>query len=379
MNKKHLRNIAFLSIRKFAQKLRNFKPEDVGSFLVYGCEIDDELREKINWYLPGDNSQTRISRIVTNKNKSKEMILLADQDKLANSFIMKNLHRTEVVDPRNPQLELGAWWKLRYYTLSFDEKKSYQSLYQSNYSKFLENNKQKNKAYLFGTGPSISQFRNFNFEDNSLKVICNSIVKNHELLEYIGKPDLLVFADPLFHFSTSGYARQFREDMLHVVNKYDCFLAVPDFSAPLLIAHYPEIEEHIIGVGHSKKITIPTEDYLSVLAADNIFTYLMLPMGSAIADEICMLGMDGRAPDDDYFWQHDKSSQYGNQLQKVKKAHPYFFISRNYSYYYMKHCKTVKKMIRRGERRGKRYCSLAPSNIPALGERTIERTENAER
>ena len=45
-----------------------------------------------------------------------------------------------------------------------------------------------------------------------INIICNSMVKNKSLLKHIN-PQLLVFADPVFHMSHNEYAEEFRQNL----------------------------------------------------------------------------------------------------------------------------------------------------------------------
>jgi hypothetical protein len=191
-------------------------------------------------------------------------------------------------------------------------------------------------------------------------------VKNEEFLEYINGPDLLVFSDPVFHFSPCEYSAQFRDNIIEVVRKYKCFVTIPNDTVPLMLAHYPELKNYLIGMPTKKEFNIPSLDAFYVKRTANILTLYMIPMASAISDKIYIIGADGRKPDEKYFWNHSSSAQYNDLMQTAFKTHPSFFRDRDYRDYYEEHCFSLEKLIEYGESLRKQYISLTPSFIPAL-------------
>jgi hypothetical protein len=145
---------------------------------------------------------------------------------------------------------------------------------------------------------------------------------------------------------------------------------VPEMNLPLMVSHFPELHEVIIGMPSSSSIyNFPTIENFSVKSTDNIMTLLMLPVASSVSEEIYILGSDGRSSDDDYFWQHGKTVQFEELMDTAFRTHPSFFRDRHYAGYYSLHCKVLTEMLEYGETKGKKYISLTPSRIPALMER----------
>jgi hypothetical protein len=252
-----------------------------------------------------------------------------------------------------------------------EEKRKLSELSKNNYRSLLDRVSKYSKGFIFGTGPSLEYATGFDY-GQGFRVICNSIVKNKALLDYI-KPHLLVFADPVFHFSPCLYSDEFRRLMLEAVEKHQCHIIVPEKCVPLCLAHYPNLESKIIGMPVNKKVfNFPTPDKLYVKGSDNIMTMLMIPVVSSVAREIYIIGSDGRMPEERYFWQHSSNSQFCDLMQTAYDTHPSFFRDRNYSNYYAEHCKIFNDLVVYGESLGKRYHSLTPSYIPVLTERLIK-------
>lgn len=346
--------------------------------------IKKDIVQRLEWYLPNlsslsvylpqiiDEANNSFNKERENNLEEADVILVWDQNRLKDDLIMKHKHKVACVDPVvSKSKEYDIYRKLYYWTLSIDKKNLYEQQSKEKFADMLNKNKDKKKGFVFGTGPSLELASNFEYRTDSFKIVCNSIVKNKVLLEHI-KPDVLVFADPVFHFSFCAYAQEFRREAIEVIRSSDIYCIIPDFCVPLLTAHFPEIEDKLIGIpSHSSTYNIPSTKASVVKATDNILTLLMLPIASAVSEEIYILGCDGRRKEENYFWQHSKSSQFDGLMDTVFKAHPSFFNDRSYEGYYEIHCEVLKSLIEFGESKNKRYYSLTPSYIPVLEERMV--------
>jgi len=245
----------------------------------------------------------------------------------------------------------------------------------SNYRSFYERFKGIENAFLFATGPSIDSARDFDYPAESLRVICNSLVRNRDLLDHI-KPNVVAFSDLVFHLGPSEYAARFRRDAMDAIERYDCWCIVQDLLAPLLLARYPFLAERLIGLpvrpvrGHPN---FPTPDrFYADACRTSIMTTLMLPVGSAVARNVYLLGNDGRKPDEKYFWRHSSASQYVDLMATVVDTHPSFFRDRVYADYYDGVVRNIEQIILYGESLGIRYYSLTPSYVQVLCDRHVE-------
>jgi hypothetical protein len=226
------------------------------------------------------------------------------------------------------------------------------------------------KSYLFCTGPSVKDAINHDFSDG-YRIVCNSLINNKELMDHI-KPHFVVSADPVFHFGASQYATSFRRSLVEAISEYDLGFILPYFFYPNFISHFPELDAASIGIPQD-----PNADYLfnlnnnfCVKGAANILTILMIPLGATLSNNLYILGCDGRKPDDDYFWKHDKASQFSDLMIEARSFHPGFFDHCDYAGYYDDHCKNLDRMFRIGEELGLTFSSLTHSYIPCLVERT---------
>lgn len=228
------------------------------------------------------------------------------------------------------------------------------------------------RAYLLATGPSISNYRYLDFE-KSIGIVCNSVILDDELMETV-RPQILVFADPIFHFGPSQYAGAFRQRLYESAKKYDFKICIPLKYYPLFISVVPELADRTIGIpfvqGRPWNFDLNREFIVRTTA--NILTFLMIPLAATFADEICILGCDGRPLNENtYFWNHNPNTQINDKMANIREVHPGFF-NIEYNDYYLQHCETLAEQLSEGENAGKRFLSVGFSHIPALNCR-IER------
>lgn len=402
INKQYKKSFIYKAFRKLFQKIFLTKQENCSRILVYVNSCDEkkyyELINKLLFafphkknlsidiyirnnlhdinteyefkyqrnYLKNNSSHTNI--ISSYKSSDYDLILLHNAKDIK-KFLL-HIHKTAMIDENFYSVDESAVYQnYYYYTFSKQEQEQFYAVSYNNYEKLYNKHKYKEKSYCFVTGPSFDRYKEFEYEKNSLKIICNSTVKNDEFLEYINGPDILVFADPVFHFSSCKYSSLFRDKAVEVIQKYKCFVAVPYRTVPLLLNHYPQIKNYIIGIEDSKEFNFPTVDKIQVKGSGNILTLYMLPIASSITKEIYILGADGRDPNEKYFWKHSSSAQYDDLMNSVFETHPSFFRDRDYKDYYSDHVSFLENLITYGESNNKKYHSLTSSHIKCLNDR----------
>lgn len=224
-------------------------------------------------------------------------------------------------------------------------------------------------AFVLGTGPSATTV-DLESLDAEIRITCNSTVRNRELLERL-QPDVIAFADPIFHCGPSRYAAQFRRDLISAVELTGAVpISIDHWISPVL-AHHPEIRDRVSVVSlddaSSAAWRWPTRDDFSVRTTSNVLTLLMLPAALALADRIEVAGCDGRAPNENYFWKHNPAIQYSDEMmQSVFTAHPGFFRERDYGESFDEHSDELELLVSMAEREGKTVKAVTPSFIPAL-------------
>ena len=234
--------------------------------------------------------------------------------------------------------------------------------------------KQYEKSYIFGTGPSLDHAKNYDFSDG-LTIACNSMIKNTKLLEHIN-PSLFAVADPVFHAGCSKYAGKFRQSLCEAIDKFNFDVIVPFRDYKLYLDNLPDgYKDRIIGIPleHLDAINLDLNKFFAVKSSINILTIFLIPLACSFANQISILGCDGRKIEDDtYFWNHHQDSQFNDEMQAAKIVHPSFFSEVDYNGYYLTHCDYLEDCLRAGESIGKQFYNLTPSHIPALANRYIQ-------
>ena len=240
--------------------------------------------------------------------------------------------------------------------------------YERRFAELAQRSKRDN-AFLFCTGPSVSQYAAFDYS-NGLSIICNSVIFDEALLAH-AKPEILVFADPIFHFGASSYAQEFRVQLKKVCARYPMSLVVPIKYVNMFLASMPELEDRLIGVPYRKDLDINLDlaSGFEVRTSDNILSFLMIPVAASLAENLFLLGCDGRKLEDNtYFWAHNEKTQISSEMENIQKAHPSFF-KLDYDEYYLRHCQNVAEYAQALEASGKSLTSVTPSYIEALADR----------
>lgn len=226
-------------------------------------------------------------------------------------------------------------------------------------------------ALVLATGPSAREL-DLSEVTHHIRITCNSAVRDVDLLERF-RPNIITFADPVFHFGPNRYAAEFRADVVRAVELTDALLLIPESYASLMAEHYPNLVDHLVPFSTSRhKWSFPSlqDDQLQFRGTDNILTLAMLPVAFGLASQVDIAGSDGRASGERYFWRHNPQLQYSDELmESVFAAHPSFFRDRHYRTYYRQHCHLLESLLSFGEEHGVSVRAATSSHIPALRRR----------
>ncbi len=228
------------------------------------------------------------------------------------------------------------------------------------------------EIYVYGSAPSVSQLvaAQYDFGD-AVHIVCNSLVKNVELMDML-KPKIVVCADPVFHAGPSRYAAEFRRTLNEFMGRHDSYLFTIDDYAPNLKSSLDEkFHDRIIGLSMQLEgdFNVNLIEDPAVKTSENILTLLLLPLAFTFSKQVSILGCDGRSfVQDDYFWSHDKKSQFGDLMEETKDVHPAFF-ERDFNRYYISHCEALERVLQEGENNGCQVQMITPTYIPPLAKR----------
>jgi hypothetical protein len=190
----------------------------------------------------------------------------------------------------------------------------------------------KSRIALFGTGPSLSEALELDHGD-SFNIICNTIIKNRVFTASLD-PQILVAADAHFHFSYHRYSARFLGDLMTFLHGSGASFYTFDKFAAFLRRRLPEIADRVFGLPAGRKTYGFDFDHdFRLFPGDSVLNMFLLPMGSFLGQEVVLNGFTGRAPTDSFFWSHSELHQYTELMDDVRKAHPAFFLNRDYGQY----------------------------------------------
>lgn len=336
-----------------------------------------------------------------------DAILLWKKKNMFDVSILKNLAIVHIVDPTYYfSVEAETYHRRYVETLGKKEREYFSSLSSKNYQLLLNNLKNYKKAFIFGTGPSLEKKAlDFDYSEG-FRLVCNTIVNNKTLMDHID-PHVLVFGDAQHHLGPSIYAETFRQAAINAAKSSQCYLLTKNYAVPLLLAHYPELKDKIIGIeapsvwdlspreiirmvitkpweipwfdkipGHNERFNFPTLDKFYIRTAGSVLPSYMIPLASSLCNEIYILGADGRdpngrKPDETYIWSYSSSCQFEDLKETTFKTHPSYFRDRPYTEVFDIYSEIFEELLKYGESLGRKYFSLAPSYIPSLAKRPV--------
>lgn len=289
-------------------------------------------------------------------------------------FLLWNPFSVRIIDPYfYKYAESHTYPALLWYDLYTPKKRLNIKKHSINLFKLFYNDNISDEVILFGTGPSINSVFKKDYK-NKTTIICNSIVKDDNLLDRIN-PNAITFIDSVFHFGVSKYCEQFIIDVAKTVKKYESYCFINEVGGALIYEHFPELREKLIcfptyRIGAPNRIK--PDKFKSRFYSHSVVTRIMLQLGAGLADKVLMCGFDGRSDDgEDYFWKHSSSAQYDDLMQDVWDSHPTFFSDTDYEDHYEGHCEVIEQVISTFEKQGLEVYSLEKSYIPALAKRLV--------
>jgi hypothetical protein len=310
----------------------------------------------------------RHSKIDLKRLLQADWILVWDEKTLSNDIFLKWFSAKIKHVDRHASVWEGWSWAGLGHNISLVEHKIFPDQVQLKFNSYIESLPQYDKAYVFGTGPSLDCAYQFDFSDG-YRVVCNTIVKNKRLLKHIS-PHFIVAADAIYHFGNNNHAHQFRCDLEEALNTTGAMFLTADFFSYLLYYHHPAINERILPLRTDLTgMFLEMKKQFAYTSLPNILNGILLPLGSSLSDEIYLLGFDGRAPSDNLFWKNSDDNSYEGLKPTIRMAHPGFFDKMDYEDYSRLQSDAAEQLMALGETMGKKYYSLNQTFIPALQKR----------
>jgi len=347
--------------------------------VVFGKEFKDNKVSAAPEFFGVEDADTATFSLMTSGNDYLAQLLRADAvlvwrpiDQALKSFLSQIVGDAEIVtvateDPS--AVEYGNYCRVAWLLLPKQEKERLLNQSQALFRDVLQEERDSGKeiAAVFGTGPSLDQAFEFDF-GNCLSVVCNSTVRNPELMDHI-RPVFVCAGDAVSHFGVSAYAETFRADLIKVLKERNCYFFTSAAIGYLLIQNHPEVADRVILCEQGLNgLNCELDRMWSLPKFDSTFNIHMLPIASTFSETVYMLGFDGKNPDtskNEDFWAHSKSAQYHDLVDTGHLAHPTFAINRAQATE-TRYLASVEESFRSGEAAGKTFFSLADSFTPGL-------------
>jgi hypothetical protein len=142
---------------------------------------------------------------------------------------------------------------------------------------------------------------------------------------------------------------------------------MPERFYPLMEYYHSKIKHLILPVKQQNGgIFLDMKTDFSYTSIENILNGLLLPLASTLADNIYLLGFDGRTPDDEIFWKNSENNSYTDLKRTIISAHPAFFNKIDYDLYAKWQSDGAELLMSLGESKGKKYYCMNKTTIPAL-------------
>jgi hypothetical protein len=182
-----------------------------------------------------------------------------------------------------------------------------------------------NKAYVFGTGPSLELARHKDWSDG-YRVVCNTIVKDKSLWDHIS-PHIIVAGDALYHFGFSDHAITFRADLMSRLRESPALFVFPAQFEKIVYTEFSDLDHLLVPIAIGESILV----HKSVIKTNklpnlgNALLLLLLPLGFSLSANLSLWGFDGRRKDDKLFWSNAANQSYPELIEKLNKEYPAFF------------------------------------------------------
>ncbi len=184
---------------------------------------------------------------------------------------------------------------------------------------------QYNKAYVFGTGPSLDDALSQNFTDG-VRIVSNTIVKDASTWNHIS-PNFIVAGDAIYHFGIGKFAEKFRNDLKLRLAETDTYFVFPSQFYVFCLKEFSAFKNRLIPIpiGRNKSVHHDlTSDY-SLPIHGNALLLLLLPLACTLARKVGLWGFDGRSPDAKLFWKNSSKHFYSDDVEELRGLHPKFF------------------------------------------------------
>jgi hypothetical protein len=230
------------------------------------------------------------------------------------------------------------------------------------------------KAYIFGTGPSLELAINWDWADG-YRIVCNTIVRDAVLWKHIN-PHFIVAGDAVYHFGHTNFAKAFRSDLIKRLKETNTYFLYPAIFDIIARRELKEIDDRLIPISQGSNSSICNSLYhnFKLNTLGNILPLMLLPLACTLSNKVYLWGFDGRAPTDTLFWSNSTKHSYPELMPGLQKSHPAFF---NYyvpkdnpsRYVQQVHGDVLEEQMSLAEKKGWTFIMMHKSWTPTLQKR----------
>jgi hypothetical protein len=235
--------------------------------------------------------------------------------------------------------------------------------------------KQYNKAYLFGTGPSLERAVDHVWTDG-IRIVSNTVVRDKVLWKQLN-PHFIVAGDAIYHFGNSKFAMAFREDLKSRLTETATYFVFPAIFYSFCKIEFSEFKDRLIPIPQNPEVSSIHHDLTKMYCLpnlSNVLPHLLLPLGCTVSKDIFLWGFDGRAPGDKLFWKNSSRHFYSEYVDELKEMHPAFFKvlvpeKKEDSYVKAVHGEVLDTVLADAEKDGYKFCMMHFSYTETLMKR----------
>jgi len=244
------------------------------------------------------------------------------------------------------------------------------------FSKWFNSLKKLEKAYIFGTGPSLADALNYNYLDG-YRIVCNTIVKDSILWNHLN-PHIVVAGDAIYHFGKNEFAQSFISDLkLRLNESPNCVFIYPYLFQGFVKRELADYAKQLVPIPFARDDNFTRDlqvDFRIPGKTGNVLNILLLPLGAFLAKHIVLRGFDGRDPKDVLFWKNSNMHTYEEKLGTIIQDHPRFFeyhlpTNEPLSYVNKVHGKRLDSLLLKAEKKGWKFEMAHKSWTPTLQKR----------
>ena len=304
---------------------RRFAPKAISLYAPRASEADRrELAARISFYF-GDAVRVRVQRgrLPTWLLFDGPLLLFCPPGAPRPLLSSRALGVFDVNFHTSP-IEAWAWFDAEVYLNGAPDRSAARASYQAWKSRVAALHL--DKAYAFGTGPSLAAASDRPWSDG-IRIVCNTIVRDPELWRHIA-PHAIVAADALYHFGPTEFARAFRADLLLRLRESPQVVFIyPDIFHSVVVRDLPIEPHRLIPIRKGASQTVHTclADDFTLPGLGNVLNLMLLPVGCNLSKQVKLWGFDGRAPGDALFWANSSKHSYPELMETLQAAHPAFF------------------------------------------------------